>query len=78
MLECERILRPGLSSLLTSSNHFYVRVLLGQEGVEKQECVVSATSNWISPKKGQSTKVVSKWKSEHVSVRVGKEGFSSA
>ena len=53
-------------------------MLLGQEGVEKQECVVSATSNWISPKKGQSTKVVSKWKSEHVSVQVGKEGFSSA
>ena len=40
MLECERILHPGLSSLLTSSNNFYVRVLLEQEGVEKQECVV--------------------------------------
>ena len=53
-------------------------VLLGQEGVEKQECVVSATSNWISTKKGQSTKVVSKWKPEHVSVRVREEGFSSA
>ena len=78
MLECERILRLGQSCLLTSSNHFYVLVLLGQEGVEKQECVVSATSNWISTKKGQSTKVVSKWKSEHVSVRVGKERFSSA
>ena len=39
MLECERILRPGLSSLLTCSNNFYVRVLLGKEGVEKQECV---------------------------------------
>ena len=78
MLEFERILRLGLSSLLTCPNNFYVRVLLEQEGVEKQECVVQATSNWISPTKGQSTKAVSKWKSEHVSVRVGKEGFSSA
>ena len=40
MLEFERILRLGLSSLLTCPNNFYVRVLLEQEGVEKQECVV--------------------------------------
>ena len=81
MLECERILRPGLSSLLTFKTFFksFLRAsAIGTGGRRKTRMCSLATSNLISPKKGQSTKVVSKWKSEHVLVRVGKEGFSSA